>query len=160
MEIELLRRSRELQEVNEALRAASTAKSEFLSQMSHELRSPLTAIMGFGELLRYSELDEKQQQRVSLILKAGQHLGLIVNEVLDLSRIEAGDISISAEPVPVQPLIEDALDLMRPLADANGIVVACGEAALRLTELQKPGGKRLPVAEFLKGFSVEGLAFE
>ena len=123
MEIELFRRSRELQQANEALRVASTAKSEFLSQMSHELRSPLTAIMGFGELLRYSELDEKQQHRVSLILKAGEHLGAIVNEVLDLSRIEAGDISISAEPVPLQPLIEDALELMRPLADANAVTI-------------------------------------
>jgi signal transduction histidine kinase/CheY-like chemotaxis protein len=123
MEIELFRRSRELQEVNEALRAASSAKSEFLSQMSHELRSPLTAIMGFGELLRYSELDEKQQHRVTLILKAGEHLGAIVNEVLDLSRIEAGDISISSEPVPLQPLIEDALELMRPLADGNAVTI-------------------------------------
>jgi CheY-like chemotaxis protein/anti-sigma regulatory factor (Ser/Thr protein kinase) len=79
--------------------------------------------MGFGELLRYSELDEKQQHRVSLILKAGEHLGAIVNEVLDLSRIEAGDISISAEPVPLQPLIEEALELMRPMADANAVAV-------------------------------------
>jgi signal transduction histidine kinase/CheY-like chemotaxis protein len=123
MEVELFRRSRELQQANEALRASSQAKSEFLSQMSHELRSPLTAIMGFGELLRYSELDEKQQHRVSLILKAGEHLGAIVNEVLDLSRIEAGDISISSEPVPLQPLLEDALALMRPLADENGIAI-------------------------------------
>jgi signal transduction histidine kinase/CheY-like chemotaxis protein len=123
MEIELFRRSRELEQVNEALRAASSAKSEFLSQMSHELRSPLTAIMGFGELLRYSELNEKQQHRVSLILKAGEHLGAIVNEVLDLSRIEAGDISISPEPVPLQPLIADALELMLPLADEKGVIV-------------------------------------
>jgi signal transduction histidine kinase/CheY-like chemotaxis protein len=123
MEIELFRRSRELQQANEALRLANQAKSEFLSQMSHELRSPLTAIMGFGELLRYSELDEKQQHRVSLILKAGEHLGAIVNEVLDLSRIEAGDISISAEPIPVQPLIADALELMNPLADANTVTI-------------------------------------
>jgi len=102
---------------------ANAAKSEFLSRMSHELRSPLTAIMGFAELLSHSGLDEKQQQRAALIRQTGDHLSSLVNEVLDLSRIEAGDISISAEPVALLPLIDESLELMRPLADARSIML-------------------------------------
>jgi PAS domain S-box-containing protein len=121
MEVEIVQRSRDLHAANLTLRATSNAKNDFLSRMSHELRSPLMAIVGFGELLRYSELDEKQQGRVTLILKAAEHLSTLVTEVLDLSRIEAGDISISPEPVSLRPLIDEALDLMRPLADQHEI---------------------------------------
>jgi len=70
---EILRRSRELQETNEQLRAANSAKNEFLSRMSHELRSPLGAIMGFGQLLTFADLDEQHKHKVSMILKASDH---------------------------------------------------------------------------------------
>jgi signal transduction histidine kinase/ActR/RegA family two-component response regulator len=123
MEAEILRRSRELQETNEQLRAANSAKNEFLSRMSHELRSPLGAVMGFGQLLEFGDLDERQKQKVSMILKASDHLLAIVNEVLDISLMEEGALSISAEVVAVQPLIDDALDLMRPLAAAMHVVI-------------------------------------
>lgn len=120
---EILRRSRQLQDANQKLRDANDAKNAFLSRMSHELRSPLTAMMGFGELLARSELDEKQQQRVRQIRKASDHLHTLINEVLDLSRIESGSISISPETVALQPLIEDAIELMRPIGDAHHIDV-------------------------------------
>jgi signal transduction histidine kinase/ActR/RegA family two-component response regulator len=127
MEQEIVRRSQELQEVNKQLRAASSAKNEFLSRMSHELRSPLGAIMGFGQLLAFSDLDEQQQQRVAMILKASDHLLAIVDEVLDISRVEEGSLSISAEAVAVQPLIDDAIELMRPLADSMEVVIRAPE---------------------------------
>jgi signal transduction histidine kinase/ActR/RegA family two-component response regulator len=117
-EREIVRRSQELQRMNEQLRAANSAKNEFLSRMSHELRSPLGAIMGFGQLLEFGNLNEHEKQRVSMILKASKHLLAIVDEVLDISRVEEGTLSISAEAVALQPLIDDALDLMRPLAEA------------------------------------------
>ena len=98
-EAEIVRRSIELQEANERLRTADTAKNEFLSRMSHELRSPLTAIMGFGQLLSFSGLDPKSEERVSMILKASDHLLAIVHEVLDLSRVQEGTVSLSPETV-------------------------------------------------------------
>jgi signal transduction histidine kinase/CheY-like chemotaxis protein len=122
-EAEILRRSLELQETNKQLRAANEAKNEFLSRMSHELRTPLAAISGFGELLSLSELDDFKQQWVAMIRKACDHLAGLVNEVLDLSRIESGQLSMSPEPVALKPLLQDALDLMRPLASSRGVVI-------------------------------------
>ncbi|HEX7525619.1 MAG TPA: PAS domain-containing sensor histidine kinase, partial [Gaiellaceae bacterium] len=122
-EAEIVRRSVELQAANERLRVADSAKNEFLSRMSHELRSPLTAIMGFGQLLSFAGLDEKSEERVSMILKASDHLLAIVNEVLDLSRVQEGTVSISPETVALQPLLDEAIGLMRPLAESLGIVM-------------------------------------
>ena len=123
MEAEILRRSVELQETNEQLRAANSAKNDFLSRMSHELRSPLGAVMGFGQLLAFADLEEEHKYKVSMILKASEHLLGIVDEVLDISRVEEGTLSISAEVVPLQPLLEDALELMRPLAENMDVVI-------------------------------------
>jgi signal transduction histidine kinase len=116
MESEIISRSQELQEANKQLRAANSAKNEFLSRMSHELRSPLGAIMGFGQLLDFADLEQQHKQKVGMILKASDHLLSIVDDVLDISRVEEGGLSISQEPVAVQPLIDDAVELMRPLA--------------------------------------------
>ena len=128
-EAEIVRRSLELQEANAKLRTADSAKNEFLSRMSHELRSPLTAIMGFGQLLSFAGLDEKSEERVSMILKASDHLLAIVNEVLDLSRVQEGTVSISPETVALQPLLDDAIGLMRPLAESLGVVMRPPELA-------------------------------
>jgi signal transduction histidine kinase/ActR/RegA family two-component response regulator len=129
MEAEILRRSQELQETNKQLRAANSAKNEFLSRMSHELRSPLGAIMGFGQLLAFTDLDEQNRHKVSMILKASDHLLAIVNEVLDISRVEEGSLSISAEMIALQPLIDDALELMRPLAAGMEVVIHSPEVS-------------------------------
>lgn len=124
MQAEILRRSRELHEANQALRAASDAKNEFLSRVSHELRTPLNAILGFSELLTLGELDTEPREWAGLIFKAGRHLLALLNDVLDIARIEGGNLSMSVEPVPVDALINDALDLVRPLAEAGGVRVA------------------------------------
>jgi signal transduction histidine kinase/ActR/RegA family two-component response regulator len=122
-EEEIVRRSQELQEVNKKLQAAALAKNEFLSRMSHELRTPLAAIMGFSELLTLSDLDEKRKEWASTSLRAGKHLLRLVDEVLDLSRIEAGQLSISLEPVPLAPLLAEAIELMGPLASDRAVTV-------------------------------------
>lgn len=128
-EAEVVRRSIELHAANERLRIADSAKNEFLSRMSHELRSPLTAIMGFGQLLSFSGLDPKSEERVSMILKASDHLLAIVHEVLDLSRVQEGTVSISPETVALQPLVDEAVDLMRPLAESLDVVMHPPELA-------------------------------
>ncbi|MDQ1655073.1 MAG: hypothetical protein QOD41_156 [Cryptosporangiaceae bacterium] len=129
MEAEILQRSQELQAGNRALRAASDAKNEFLSRVSHELRTPLNAILGFGELLALAGLEGAHAEWASTILKAGKHLLALLDDVLDISSIEGGHLSMSVEPVPVAPLLADVVDLARPLADAAGVGLAAAPAA-------------------------------
>ena len=112
-----------LREAEEAARAASEAKNEFLSRMSHELRTPLNAVLGFGQLLEHHLGNGDQAESVQHVLRAGRHLLGLINEVLDISRIEAGKMSISLEPVSVASLVDEASLLMKPLADAAGITV-------------------------------------
>jgi signal transduction histidine kinase len=122
-EAEIFFRTQELQKLNRQLRAADQAKNEFLSRMSHELRTPLAAIMGFSELLGMADLDERKSEWAATILKAGQHLLQLVDEVLDISRIEAGEMSLSLEPVPTSPLLDEAIELIQPLADGRRVRV-------------------------------------
>jgi signal transduction histidine kinase/ActR/RegA family two-component response regulator len=122
-EAEIFLRGQELQELNKKLRAADLAKNEFLSRMSHELRTPLAAIMGFSELLGMADLDERKSEWAATILKAGKHLLQLVDEVLDISRIEAGELSFSVEPVPIARLLQEARELIEPLAEARDVTV-------------------------------------
>jgi PAS domain S-box-containing protein len=103
---------------------ANRAKSEFLSRMSHELRTPLNSILGFGQLLELGPTAPDQQESVALILRAGRHLLNLINEMLDISRIEAGGLRLSLEPVSVGEALRAALDLVRPLAQDQGIALA------------------------------------
>jgi PAS domain S-box-containing protein len=103
---------------------ANEAKSEFLSRMSHELRTPLNAILGFGQLLALDRLDDEAQARVERILRASHHLLELINEVLDITRIEAGGQALSLEPVHCCDPLVDALELVRPLAVERGIELA------------------------------------
>ncbi|MGD9997415.1 MAG: ATP-binding protein [Ilumatobacteraceae bacterium] len=103
--------------------AANRAKSEFLSRMSHELRTPMNSILGFAQLLELDELGERQRESVDQILKAGRHLLGLIDEVLDIARIEIGEITISLEPVRVADTVAEALSLLGPLAASRSIVL-------------------------------------
>ncbi|HET7902250.1 MAG TPA: PAS domain S-box protein, partial [Candidatus Nanopelagicales bacterium] len=107
---------------NEAL-DASREKTVFLSRMSHELRTPLNAILGFAQLLAMDELTVDQADAVHQIRTGGRHLLELISEVLDISRIESGRLSLSMESVAVADAVNEALDLVRPLADAAGVRV-------------------------------------
>jgi signal transduction histidine kinase/ActR/RegA family two-component response regulator len=123
LEAEILQRSQELQAANEKLRTANDAKSEFLSRVSHELRTPMSAILGFSEILSMSELSEEHEKFVAIILKAGRHLLELLNDVLDISRIDSGDILLTPEPIAVSTLFGDTMDLMRPMAETQRITL-------------------------------------
>jgi PAS domain S-box-containing protein len=114
---EALRRAKdEAERAREAAEAANRAKSDFLSRMSHELRTPMNSILGFGQLLARKELPADQRKAVDHIMKAGQHLLNLINEVLDIARIEANRQELSPEPVRVRTALQEALSLIRPLA--------------------------------------------
>ncbi|HJP69073.1 MAG TPA: ATP-binding protein [Sphingomicrobium sp.] len=115
-------------EANEVLRRAeaeanraSRAKSEFLSRMSHELRTPMNAILGFAQLLEIDELSDAQRESLEHILRGGRHLLDLINEVLDISRIEAGRMSLSVEPVEVSETLKESFALVQPLARQRDI---------------------------------------
>ncbi len=113
----------ELERAKMAAEAANRAKDEFLSRMSHELRTPLNAILGFGQLLEMGSPTPRQRQQVEQILKGGRHLLGLINEVLDLARIESGGLPVSPEPVAVRQACAEVCDLVRPLAERYGIRV-------------------------------------
>src|SRR5207249_2307901 len=99
--------------------AANLAKSEFLSNMSHELRTPLNAILGFAQLLEFDPdqaLSDSQQEAVVQIMNGGNHLLRLIGEVLDLSKIETGNISLSIERVEVGAVLADLRAALEPLA--------------------------------------------
>lgn len=142
LEIKVEERTRQLAEINEKLNEeieerkkieeelikakaeaerANFAKSEFLSRMSHELRTPMNSILGFAQLMEMGELTPAHKKGVTQILKSGKHLLDLINEVLDLSRIEAGKLSISLEPVSVCNLVSETLDIVQPLANSRNI---------------------------------------
>lgn len=124
-------RTAKLREAQESAEAANRSKSEFLSRMSHELRTPLNAVLGFGQLLKSDDLTPDQHDAVNHIDKGGRHLLELINEVLDITRIETGTIALSPEAVNVGELLDDAIDLVRPLAQRAGIHMAVGQAACR-----------------------------
>lgn len=119
-------RTADLRKAMQEAERANEAKSEFLSRMSHELRTPLNAILGFGQLLETdpNRLTDEQQGNVSEILNAGRHLLDMINEVLDLARIESGRLDVSLEPVGLDGLIDACLAQMRPLADEKRIALS------------------------------------
>jgi len=102
---------------------ANRAKSAFLSRMSHDLRTPLNAILGFAQLLETDTLSPDERECVSQILNAGEHLLGLINEVLDLARIEAGHLSLSSEPVSIADVVGGTLDLVRPIAARRRIAL-------------------------------------
>jgi len=113
-----------LTQAKEEAEEANLAKSQFLSSMSHELRTPMNAIIGFGQLLQMESvqpLSDTQKDNVEEIVKAGRHLLELINEVLDLAKIEAGRIDLSIEPVLLNDVIPECVSLVMPLIQQRGI---------------------------------------
>ncbi|WP_332846647.1 ATP-binding protein [Pseudomonas lactucae] len=109
-----------LRTAREEAERASRAKSEFLSRMSHELRTPLNSILGFAQLLDM-DAAKTQKAHVGHILRAGQHLLTLINEVLDIAKIEAGSLALNIAPLPLTQVLQEALTLVSPMATDAGI---------------------------------------
>lgn len=124
----MLKRSTDLQRANALLREADSAKNEFLSRMSHELRTPLNAIIGFAQLLAMSDLTANDHESAEHILKAGRHLLSLINDVLDLSGIESGRLSLSLEAVNLAEVLTETVQLLNPSAAARAISLTFSQA--------------------------------
>lgn len=107
-------------EKEQALKS-SKAKSEFLARMSHEIRTPMNSIMGMAELLKDTALSKQQEYYVNIFCKAGEVLMTLINDILDISKIEAGEVSIENIPFPLSRLLNDVEEIMRPRAQEKGI---------------------------------------
>ncbi len=120
-ETALLQTKQRAEQAQAEAERANAAKSEFLSRMSHELRTPLNAILGFGQLLEMDAQTDRQREKLSHILKGGKHLLGLINEVLDIARIESGKMELALEAVSVAEICQTAANLLRPLADQRNI---------------------------------------
>ena len=116
-----------LRQINEDLERASQMKSEFLASMSHELRTPLNSILGFSDLLKRQisgSLNPRQINHVNLIEKSGQHLLQLINDILDLSKIEAGKTELDIQPVELHHLCSECLKMIQPRADKKRLALS------------------------------------
>ncbi|MDH5298767.1 MAG: ATP-binding protein, partial [Desulfobulbaceae bacterium] len=113
LESEIARQTAELRKTNARLEEASRLQSEFLANMSHELRTPMNAIIGFTELLTETELKDDQAEYVNTIKQAGSNLLVLINDILDLAKIEAGKIDLEKEPFEVRQLVDSVAGLFR-----------------------------------------------
>ncbi|MEQ9394102.1 PAS domain S-box protein [Haliea sp.] len=130
----------ELVATREEAERANQAKSEFLSRMSHELRTPMNAVLGFAQIMEYDDtLPADHVDSVNEIIRAGNHLLELINEVLDLSKVESGSIDLSIEPVVLCSVVEECLSLIRPLAERRDITVeheVCAATVVRADRMR------------------------
>ena len=118
---------RELEEKSQQLEIASRHKSEFLASMSHELRTPLNAVIGFSDVLlqrMFGDINDRQEEYLRDIRDSGRHLLELLNEILDLSKVEAGRMELELSPVRLATIIEHGLTMVRERAMAHGIELA------------------------------------
>ncbi|MES9857126.1 MAG: 7TM diverse intracellular signaling domain-containing protein [Sedimenticola sp.] len=126
LESKVAERTADLRAAKEIADHASSVKSEFLSNMSHELRTPLNSILGFAQLLELNDahnLSQTQQENVQHIITSGNHLLCLITDVLDLSRIEAGKLTVSMESVSLRDILDNTLQLTTSLADEYGVTL-------------------------------------
>ena len=119
---ELKRAQLELDQ-REALELSNRATSAFLSRVSHELRTPLNAILGFGQVLEVDALNERQRNSVDQIMKGGRHLLGLVNDLLEISRIESGELKVSLSVIDLVRAVDDIVRLVEPLAAERGVSI-------------------------------------
>lgn len=131
LELRVAQRTLELEEQRKIAVEASRIKSEFVASMSHELHTPLNGVLGFAQILQMRFEDPEIQESSAAIIKAGKHLLNLINEILDLAKIESGQMTVSLEPVRVDEVVSEALDLLGAEAARGKITVSADAATFR-----------------------------
>ncbi|MEK7804135.1 MAG: histidine kinase dimerization/phospho-acceptor domain-containing protein, partial [Planctomycetota bacterium] len=120
LEEKVFERTKELERTNKELANANELKGRFIANVSHELKTPLHSIIGFAEILlqkTFGDLTDKQQKYLTTIFTSGKHLFHLVNNILDLAKIEAGKVELSCETFTVEDIVEEVMSVIRPLSD-------------------------------------------
>jgi PAS domain S-box-containing protein len=154
-----MQNAEDLRHARATAEAASAAKSEFLSSMSHELRTPLNAILGFAQLLerdRKAPLDPRQLERLGHVLRGGEHLLKLIDDILDLSRIEAGGITISSEPVALPSVLDEVTHTLEPMAARMSIELTTAPLPAGLTQVV---ADRTRLAQILMNFGSNAIKY-
>jgi PAS domain S-box-containing protein len=130
LEVLVDKRTAELAEARDQAQAANRAKSVFLANMSHELRTPLTAILGFSQIMsRERNIPVQEQHNLGIILRSGEHLLALINDILDLSKIDAGRSEVDTHNVALDELFRDVVNMMRMRAEAKGLQLMLSQSA-------------------------------
>lgn len=152
-------REAELEAARHSADSANAAKSEFLSSMSHELRTPLNAILGFAQLLHRDKkhpLSERQRGWVEHVLRGGQHLLRLIDDVLDLARIESGRLTLSPEPVAADSVVEEVITTLTPIAERSSIEISASGGGDNLPAVQ---ADRTRLSQILLNFGSNAIKY-
>jgi len=121
LEIDLEERTRALDEALAFMQNSSRAEGEFLAVVSHEIRTPMNGVLGMAQLLQMTELTEEQRRYVETIQSSGETLLTIINDILDLSKLDAGKVTLAARPVDLRSVVAEVIDLLKPQAQHKGL---------------------------------------
>jgi PAS domain S-box-containing protein len=153
-----VRRAEELRAARAAAEADSRAKTEFLASMSHELRTPLNAILGFAQLIQRDRQGplERLERRVAHIVKGGEHVVRLLDDILDLSRMEAGGVAMSIQPVEVRSVVGEVESTLGPLAVEGGV---CLDSSVVPADLPLVAADRTRLTQILMNFGSNGIKY-